>query len=133
MRNLSDIVNIIESEAVTKYGSVSKMLQYSGVSKSMIDNMKRETPSIPSIDKFCKITDSLELSLDFLLNGSLPQTSYTNLNPELSVDEQTLVNVYRDIDKSGKVALQTSLHEIWANHRKKRGSSSNSSPSDMIG
>ncbi len=69
MRNIKEIALIIENNAKKNYGSVNKMLVDNGFNRNLIDNMKREKPSIPNIEVICKITELLNIPLTWLLMG----------------------------------------------------------------
>lgn len=60
--------------------SIDKMLKECELSKSVIDNMKREKPSMPSVDKICEIAKYFNVSTDFLLG-------ITNNRPFISVGD----------------------------------------------
>lgn len=128
MRDISELVKIIETRASELYGSTHKMLVEKGINQSIVGNMKREKPSIPNIVDFCKLADALELSLDYLLNdqvSSLPIIDATEiLKEKYTTDERIIIDIYREIDDDGKNLVQSSIREIWADHRQPKSKSS---------
>lgn len=122
MKDLSEIVLLIESLSIDKYGSVNKMLKDNDISKSAVDNMKKNPPSIPNIISFSKIADALEVTVDYLLNGCSEEktNSYDDQNPvpKLSFDERTLIESYKELDDEGKYLVQDNLKRVWAKHSK---------------
>ena len=52
----------------------------------------------------------------------------------LSIDEQNLIDIYREVDDYGKHEIQSYMREIWAEHRTaKKGTLSHSEENNMIG
>ena len=130
MRPLNEIIKIIETNAVLQYGSVDKMLTENNINQSIVGNMKRKKPSIPNIVDFCKLADSLSLSLDYILNGN--QKEIIPTTDPLSIDEKNIIDVYRAVNPIGKDLVQRNIREIWADHRQIEKDSSASSKDTSI-
>ena len=80
LRELSEIIKIIETKAIEQYGSINKMLTVNKINRSIIGNMKRNPPSIPNIIDFCKLAEALSLQIGFLLNEEAPSSYLINAN-----------------------------------------------------
>ena len=129
LRTLEEIVSIVETRATELYGSTHKMLLTNGINRSIVGNMKRERPSIPNIVDFCKLADALKVSVDYLLNDN--SSPYMNpiidakelIKDKLTTDERNIISIYREIDDDGKDLVQSSIREIWAEHRRPKAKS----------
>jgi hypothetical protein len=121
LRELSEIIKIIETKAIEQYGSINKMLTVNKINRSIIGNMKRNPPSIPNIIDFCKLAEALSLQIGFLLNEEAPSSYLINANDiikdRLAADERNIIDAYRELDEDGKDLVQRSIREIWADHR----------------
>lgn len=137
MRDISEVVCIIESLACELYGSVNKMLTENNINSSIVGNMKRKKPSIPNIIDFCKLAEALNVSLDYLLlenNRNYPSNTVStnssefdnNFNNQITVDEHNLLQTYREVDNVGKNKIQDSIREIWIEHRNPKNKLSHS-------
>lgn len=60
---LDRICNLCEENNISK----NQMLSNCGLKKSVVDNLKREKPSMPSAEKVAKIADYFNVSTDYLL------------------------------------------------------------------
>lgn len=131
MKSLSEIVYIIEKLSIEKYGSINKMLKENEISKSAIDNMKKNPPSVPNIINFYKIAKALNVSIDSLLDeeeyddGNLVVPTKSNvlddvdfIDVSLSFDERGLIDSYRDLDGEGKYIIQDTIKRVWSQHCK---------------
>lgn len=101
MRDFPTIIKIIELKSKSIFGSTNKMLQVAGLSKSVLDNMKREKPSIPSIDKFCKIAEVLSISIDYLVGlTDNENTGHADITPAIAHNkkENELLKMFRELD-----------------------------------
>jgi len=65
MYNTEVLLNRIFELAQQRKVSVNKMLKESGLTKSLIDNMKRN--QIPSVDKILALAEYFSVSVDYLL------------------------------------------------------------------
>ena len=97
MREIQDIVKIIETYSKKEYGSVNKMLIKNNLSKSVIDNMKKSKPSIPNIEVISKIADDLNISLDWLLNN---KDCSAQLQNDSTLNE--VINLFSQLDERSK-------------------------------
>lgn len=70
---VSNIQKLCDEHGVT----VNRMLQECGLHKSVVDHMKNEKPSIPSIDKILPIAEYFNVSVDYLL-GYAPNEQQSN-------------------------------------------------------
>lgn len=43
------------------------------------------------------------------------------IKDKLTVDERIVIDIYREIDEDGKNLVQSSIREIWADHRQPSG------------
>ena len=80
----------------------NKILKNNKLPTSILDNMKREKPSMPNIESFCKIAELLDLSIDYILTGKnielKQEEPISNSNPIiLDGDTGTLRNNETDI------------------------------------
>ncbi len=102
---ISILVNRIDLLCQTNEITTNKMLFDCGLSKDVINNMKKEKPSIPSVDKILKIAQYFSVSVDYLLgNEEKPNT-------EISVDKKTLYNKLKALCEE-KGTTVTKLCEI---------------------
>lgn len=115
MRDIKQIAEIVENMAVDKYGNVKKMLEFNGLSKSVIDNMKREAPSVPNVITFCKIADSLGVTTDYLLKGETPPTA--EYRP---TDEG--IAMYTQLDETDKAEIRGEMRVMLRAEKYKQGS-----------
>ena len=91
--NLSKLIERINQLSKNKNISVNKMLSDCGLSKSVVDNMKKG--SLPTIDKIQKIADYFDVSTDYLLGKTdIPKAQnivVTDKNGnQMSLDDETL-------------------------------------------
>lgn len=73
------LINKIEQLCQNNNITVNQMLLKCGLRKDVVNNMKKEKPSIPSVDKIQKIAQYFNVSVDYLLG----------YNPEPQKDEKS--------------------------------------------
>jgi len=83
------IAMYIENVCKLKGISVNKMLSESGAGERLCQNLKKG--SYPSIDKFLKISNFLDCSVDYLL-GRSENTKYNRLNDEGKAKVDAYIN-----------------------------------------
>lgn len=66
------LINKIEQLCQNNNITVNQMLLKCGLRKDVVNNMKKEKPSIPSVDKIQKIAQYFNVSVDYLL-GYTPE------------------------------------------------------------
>ena len=108
--------------------------QKSGIDKSTISRW-RGGHYKPSIDAIVALSQLLDVSSDYLLFGSSSSNiEKSDLENSISVDEQNLIDIYRDIDDTGKREIQRCIREIWSVHKtEKKDVSSDSILENKIG
>ena len=65
--------------------SINQMLKDCGLSKSLIDNLKKG--SVPSVDKIAKVADYFNVSTDYLLGNEQKEKSPSASDEDLKVYE----------------------------------------------
>lgn len=79
---------------------VNQLLSKCGLSKDVVNNMKKEKPSIPSVDKIKIIAEFFNVSTDYLLGlDDVPNKKEKISVSELTEDEQELFSLYNLISK----------------------------------
>lgn len=107
--NITLLVSNIQKLCDEHEISVNQMLQECGLHKSTIDHMKKEKPSIPSIDKILPIAEYFNVSVDYLL-GYTPKMEiedkkqkFFDLVSDLSSEEMEMIyNVVEAVIKTVK-------------------------------
>lgn len=61
------LINNIEQLCQNNNIKVNQMLLKCGLTKDVVNNMKKEKPSMPSVDKILKIAQYFNVSVDYLL------------------------------------------------------------------
>lgn len=103
-----------------------------GLKKSPLTDWKNQK-SKPTLEQIIIICDIFAISADYILFGKVNHVPHQS-KEENSIDEQNLIDIYRDIDDYGKHEIQSYIREIWAEHRiTKKGTLSHSEENDMIG
>lgn len=130
---MSIVDRIVElcNKTNTKGIDLGKVL---GLKKSPLTDWKNKK-SNPTVEQIIKICDYFAISSDYLLFGSSSSnTEKSNLEDSISVDEQNLIDIYRDIDDTGKREVQRCIREIWSVHKtEKKDVSSDSDLENKIG
>lgn len=105
-----------------------------GIDKSTLSRWKSGHYK-PSIDAVVALSQLLNVSSDFLLFGTTSaNTDMQNVNDSISVDEQNLIDIYRDINDNGKREVQRCIREIWADYKiEKKDKLSDSTLENKIG
>lgn len=85
---MSNIKKLCDNHNIT----INKMLHECQLHKNVIDNMRGEKPSIPSIDKIFTIAKYFNVSVDYLLG-------YT---PTIDNEEQELINFFINLSPENK-------------------------------
>lgn len=67
MNTFEILINRIELLCNNKNIKVNKMLSDCQLSKDVVNNMKKEKPSMPAVDKILKIAKYFNVSVDYLL------------------------------------------------------------------
>ncbi len=97
---ISILVNRIDLLCRANGITINKMLFDCGLSKDVINNMKKEKPSIPSVDKILKIAQYFSVSVDYLLDNEKKP------NAEISADKKRsleLTNIERRLLDAFKI------------------------------
>lgn len=89
--------------------------------------------ALPRGDILIKLSTHLNVSIDYLIFGKSEGQAKEKIS-NLSIDEQNLIDIYREVDDYGKHEIQSYMREIWAEHRTaKKGTLSHSEENNMIG
>lgn len=72
---------------------INQLLSKCGLSKDVVNNMKKEKPSIPSVDKIQTIAEFFNVSVDYLLGLDTVQNRKSQ-SSELSEDKRRLFEMY---------------------------------------
>lgn len=129
---LCNVLAILETQGISE----KDFLKSADLSASYLSDWKAGKNKNPSVYKIHRIASALSTSIDYLLTGNLQQSEHdisTFQATELSVDEQNLINTYRETNKDGKVLIQKSIRKIWSNHQITKGESSSSSTNKYVG
>lgn len=107
--NTLPIISRINELCNQKNVSVNQMLQDAGLSKSIVDNLKKG--SIPSADKILTVAQYFEVSTDYLLTGaSPPASSQSSLSDILTPQEVQLAIAYRNARPELQAAIKVMLN-----------------------
>lgn len=90
------LVNRISELCVTTNVSVNKMLSECGLSKSIMDNLKKG--SVPSVEKLLKIAEYFNVSTDYLLGKESSPTSSADMSP----DDKELMDMIKSLSPEKK-------------------------------
>ena len=118
------ILSLLEEHNMTAKELTEKLQ----IGKSSITEWKNGKTK-PSINSLIGISQIFDVSLDWLLtgDGERPKNKeVASIEKKLSIDEETLLDSYREMNSEGKKKLQKDAKYIWAEHRKPRGDLSNS-------
>ncbi len=130
---MSIVDRIVElcNKTNTKGIDLGKVL---GLKKSPLTDWKNKK-SNPTVEQIIKICDYFAISSDYLLFGSSSShIEKPDLEDTISVDEQNIIDIYRDIDDTGKREVQRCIREIWSVHKtEKKDVSSDSVLENKIG
>lgn len=130
---MSIVDRIVElcNKTNTKGIDLGKVL---GLKKSPLTDWKNKK-SNPTVEQIIKICDYFAISSDYLLFGSSSSNiEKPDLEDTISVDEQNIIDIYRDIDDTGKREVQRCIREIWSVHKtEKKDVSSDSVLENKIG
>jgi len=112
------IIERIKEQCAAKGISVNKALLESGLSKSIVDNLKKG--SAPSIDKMAVLADYLNCSVDYLL-GRTPAPNVTE--PEQRIEAYDLMPGYgySDLDDEDKAFVEQQQKLLVEQLLKKKG------------
>lgn len=75
--------------------TINKMLEECNLTKSVVDNMKKIPPSIPSVDKIMAIADYFNVPIDYLVDIRIGE-DLSNTIYELSTELSMSYNQLRD-------------------------------------
>lgn len=109
-----------------KFKSEKELLISAGLNTSVLDNMKKKKPSMPSAEKVAMIADALNCSIDYLLGRTD--------NPELHKafllqdDEALLLDRYSQLDDLRKEILRGWAGELVLNIHRGSGDMENKKP-----
>lgn len=109
--------------------------QATGIDKSTISRWKGGQYK-PSIDAVVALSQLLNISSDYFLFGKTDFTEQKNIDNDIniSIDEQNLIDIYRDINDTGKREVQRCIREIWSDYKTdKRDASSDCIQENKIG
>ncbi len=94
----------ISELCASKGVTVNAMLKECGLSKSVVDNLKKG--SISSVDKFLMMADYFDVSVDYLLGRQ--QKAVPVAPSALSPPEEKLLSLFRSLNDNGQtLALQS--------------------------
>ncbi len=91
--NITLLVSNIQKLCNERGTTVNQMLQECNLHKSTIDHMKKENPSIPSIDKIFTIAEYFNVSVDYLLG-------YT---PKVDDEEQEYIKFFASLSPAERL------------------------------
>lgn len=123
------LVERIKELARTKQVSPSKAFAESGVGKNFISNMKT---SNPSIGKITMLANYFGVSVDYLLGktdqkesvstvdkeAASPSPAQESSAPELSEQEQQLVNIFRAASPEARIEMIAAMVHVRDRHKK---------------
>ncbi len=119
--------------------SPSTLTEQLGYSKGSFSNWKKgATPSGDIIVRFAKhfnvSTDYFLLGINTTIENNHLDEDIKELNKNaLTIDERNIINIYREINDTGKELVQNAIREIWKEHYIVKGKLSNSSTNNMVG
>lgn len=109
--------NLLQTSGKTQ----KELADFLGVRQNTVSTWINQGTS-PKIEHIYRIVDFFSISFDVLFLGNPSPTSTIIdakdiIKDKFSPDERSIVNMYREIDDEGKDLAQSSMREIWADHR----------------
>lgn len=104
---LNSILNKIKDKGLTE----KEILLASNVTTSFLSDWKAGRLKSPSFDKIYRISKELNLSLDSLTGYE--DNNQNQISKNLQIDEEILLDTYRELNSDGKAFLQKTLRDIW--------------------
>ena len=105
-----------------------ELAEFIGVKQNTVSDWINRGTS-PKIEHLYRIVDFFSISFDALFT----ETTFSQIidateifKDKLSTDERIIIDIYREIDDNGKNLVQSSIREIWADHRQPKSKSSSS-------
>lgn len=112
MEIYNNIINLIESNNLT----IFQLEKAINLSNGTIDRWKN---SNPRVDKLLLVAEYFNLPLDYFVSRDCFSEKTNSLLPSefcLSIDEENLLETYRELDRTGKNLIQKSLRKVWADY-----------------
>ncbi|HCT63870.1 MAG TPA: hypothetical protein DIC60_01090 [Lachnospiraceae bacterium] len=97
----------------------SDLANFLGINKSVISNWKTRSTNPPS-DLIVPICEFLKIDISYLLTGTQTETNKNIIMPNLSLDETSIIDMYRELDKRDKEDIYDCL-TLKYNRSLKRG------------
>lgn len=111
------LINKIEKLCDTNNITINQMLSKCGLAKDVVNNMKKEKPSIPSVDKIYAISQYFNVSSDYLLGlDDVPNRKEEKPTSELTDLEQELLEKFNhllDVDKGRILDRMETIYESY--------------------
>lgn len=98
----------------SKGTSITAVLKSLNISTGSTGTWKKG--ALPSGENLVALSTHLNVSTDYLLFGK-DNNSFISASESISPDEYALLNIYREMDETGKKLLQDQMRYLWADHR----------------
>lgn len=92
--------------------------------------IRRFSTNSPSIDKIIKLSNFLNISIEYLIYGTINKSTDDELYSTLTVDEKNLLRLYRKTTDKGRDLIQEAITEIWTKNQCPKNKLSTSSTNE---
>lgn len=105
------LINKIEKLCDTNNITTNQMLLKCGLAKDVVNNMKKEKPSIPSVDKIYAIAQYFNVSSDYLLGLDDVPNRKENISEVKGTDKQAF-NMFSSLSERNKGIIIGRMEEM---------------------
>lgn len=109
---LANILKLLKDKGLTEKDCAVG----ASLSNSYFSDWKSGKSKNPAFDKIYRIANFLDISIDFLVY-SRNSSEKPSVTDDLSLDEYSLLNTYRDMTIQGKKLMLDYMKYLWADHR----------------